>query len=55
MEPCNSYHSQMAPSYAAPLSLSVEMGGASPAGGFVMELMIVGMELMNSRKPAVRD
>lgn len=51
----NSYHSQTPPSFAAPLSLSVEMGGASPAGGFVMERTTVGMELMNSGRPAVRE
>lgn len=45
---------QMPPTHAAPLSLGVEMGGASPAGGFVMRLMTVGMELTSCWKPAVR-
>lgn len=44
----------MPPSHAAPLSLIVEMGGASPAGGFVTELMIVVTELTNCLQHAVR-
>lgn len=40
-------HLQMQPSHAAPLSLSVETGDASPAGGSVMETTIVAMEVMN--------
>lgn len=47
------YHLQMQPSHAAPLSLSVEMGGASPASGLVMELTIVVMGLMNCLQLAV--
>lgn len=43
----------MQPTHAAPLSLSVEMGGASPAGGSVMDMTIVGMELMSCLQPAV--
>lgn len=50
---CTFYCPQMQHSRAAPLSLSVKMGGVSPAGGFVMELMIVVMEVMSCRQPAV--
>lgn len=51
----NSYPSQMPSSNAAPIGLSAEMRSASPAGGFVMELMIVVMELMNCPKRVVCD
>lgn len=40
-------------SRAAPLSLSVEMGGVSPADGFVMERMIVVMEVMSCHQHVV--
>lgn len=43
----------MQPSHADPLSSSVEMGGALPGGGFVMELTTVVMELMNCLQHAV--
>ena len=48
------YHPQMQHSHALLLSLSVQMGGASPAGGFVMDLTIVVMVLMNCLKHVVR-
>lgn len=44
---------QMQPSHAAPLSLSVGTGGASPASGSAMKLTTVAMELMNCPQPAV--
>lgn len=50
---CDFCLSQMQPTYATPISLSAEMGGASPAGGFVMEVMIVVMELMSCPLAAV--
>lgn len=40
--------------YAAPVSLSVEMGGVSPATGFVMGRTIAVMEQMNYLQHAVR-
>lgn len=42
------------PSHAAPVSLSVELGGASPAGGFVTDMMIVVTERTNCLQHAVR-
>ena len=44
----------MQPLYAAPIGLSVGMGGASPTSGYVMDMTTVVMELMNCRQPAVR-
>lgn len=44
---------QMPRSHAALRSSSVETGGASPAGGFVMGLMTVGTEPTNCLQHAV--
>lgn len=44
----------MQPLNAAPIGMSVGMGGASPKSGYVMDMTTVVMELMNCRQPAVR-
>lgn len=42
----------MQPLNAAPIGMSVGMGGASPKSGYVMDMTTVVMELMNCRQPA---